>query len=96
MGSCRRESDSHYTCPTLYGKDSCSPRKGQTNKGKKCAKNMKKIHIKSRLFWIMHQTTYLCALSKRDASLGGTFFQFLEQSEKVQIAHILVNWKFQH
>jgi len=37
MGSCRRESDSHYTCPTLYGKDSCSPRKGQTNKGTNCA-----------------------------------------------------------
>ena len=66
MGSCRRESDSHYTCPTLYGKDSCSPRKGQTNKGKKCAKNMKKNTYQITSF-LDNAPNYLfvCVIQKR-------------------------------
>ena len=75
MGSCRRESDSHYTCPTLYGKDSCSPRKGQTNKGKNALKIWKKYKSnlgESYYFKLKnHKSFFFC---NKIILIGNTFF----------------------
>ena len=70
--------------------------KGKPTKAKNALKIWKKNTYQIMSF-LDNAPNYLfeCVIQKR-YKFGWNIFQFLEQSEKVQIAHILVNWKFQH